>query len=96
MQQISKYKSDSDTLSKVVMEKLKQFENMKPKPKEEQQPKKPHRIWDEASDLRLLNALSKSYPDGPRHIRSSVWQHIANNQMPENKTIAQCKIRYAK
>jgi Myb-like DNA-binding domain len=92
MQQISKNKLDRNPLSKVVIEKLEQFENMKPKPKEEQQPKNPHRIWDEANDLKLLNALSKFYP----HLKSSVWQQIARNRIPGNKTAEQCKFRYRK
>jgi Myb-like DNA-binding domain len=97
MQKIYKNKSARNTLSKVVMEKLNHFESMRPKIEdkpEKQQPKTTQGIWDEENDLRLLNAVFKLYPDGPRHVKSSVWQQVAENHMPENKSIEQCKFRY--
>jgi hypothetical protein len=99
MQKIYRYRSDKNPLSKVVMEKLIHYESMRPKVEdkpEKEQPKSTHRIWDEENDLRLLNTLAKLYPDGPRHLKSSVWKQIAENWESENITADQCKFRYAK
>jgi hypothetical protein len=99
MQKIYRYRWDKNSLSKIVMEKLKHYESMRPKVEDnpkKKQPKSAHRIWDEANDLRLLNTLAKLYPDGPRHLTSSVWKQIAKNWESENITADQCKCRFAK